>query len=104
MNPKTVSVRTLPPWPANPAHSAVKHSQLQPAPPPRPSPLLTGNDGGFEIENEKRGEAVDGEAAQDLALDPSSVSRLVLSALSSSRLLAYPLKNPPHARMAQYRL
>ncbi len=31
-------------------------------------------DGGFEIENEKRGEAVQGEAARELALD-SSVSR-----------------------------
>ncbi|KAI0250438.1 kinase-like protein [Lactifluus subvellereus] len=48
-----------------------------PSPPKPPSDgeVDIGNyDGGFEIENEKRGETVDGEAAQELALD-SSVSR-----------------------------
>ena len=40
-------------------------------------------DGGFEIENEKRGEAVQGEAARELALD-SSVSRFVARYFLSS--------------------
>ncbi|KAH9952577.1 kinase-like domain-containing protein [Lactifluus volemus] len=57
-------------------------SQKAPVPARTPSPPKTtpnGDldigkyDGGFEIENEKRGEAVEGEAAQELALD-SSVS------------------------------
>jgi aurora kinase len=66
------SVKAVPPRTAKPAAK-------QPAPAPAPAshskPLDIGKyDGGFEIENEKRGEAVDGEAAQELALD-SSVSR-----------------------------
>jgi Protein kinase domain len=79
------SVRTVPPRPANPtakqpasAHAPAPASQKPP--PSKPAAdreLDIGKyDGGFEIENEKRGEAVDGEAAQELALD-SSVSRLV---------------------------
>ncbi|KAF8495714.1 kinase-like protein [Russula emetica] len=78
---KASTVKTVPPRPANPAHSAAaKQPQPAPAPASQPKPssgreLDIGKyDGGFEIENEKRGEAVDGEAAQDLALD-SSVSR-----------------------------
>ncbi|KAI0279616.1 kinase-like domain-containing protein [Russula aff. rugulosa BPL654] len=69
---KAAPVRTVPPRPANPtAHSAAKQPQPASASQAKPS---SGLRGGFEIENEKRGEAVDGEAAQDLALD-SSVSR-----------------------------
>jgi aurora kinase len=37
-------------------------------------------DGGFEIDNEKRGEKVFGEAAEDLALD-SSVSQFVFASI-----------------------
>jgi hypothetical protein len=75
---KTATVRTRP---ANPTHStAAKQPQPAPAKQAKPSSgreIDIGKyDGGFEIENEKRGEAVEGEAAQDLALD-SSVSRLV---------------------------
>ncbi|KAN0114226.1 Protein kinase-like domain containing protein [Russula decolorans] len=73
---KTATVRTRP---ANPTHStAAKQPQPAPAKQAKPSSgreIDIGKyDGGFEIENEKRGEAVEGEAAQDLALD-SSVSR-----------------------------
>ena len=75
---KAASVRTVPPRSANPTHSSAKQPQPARASQPKPSSgreLDIGKyDGGFEIENEKRGEAVDGEAAQDLALD-SSVSR-----------------------------
>jgi hypothetical protein len=70
------SNRTLPPKPAS---SAAKQpapaSQKPPSKPTADRELDIGKyDGGFEIENEKRGEAVDGEAAQELALD-SSVSK-----------------------------
>jgi hypothetical protein len=74
---KAAPVKTVLPRPTN---STAKQPQPQPAPASRPKPssdreLDIGKyDGGFEIENEKRGEAVDGEAAEDLALD-SSVSR-----------------------------
>ncbi|KAH9992883.1 other/AUR protein kinase [Russula vinacea] len=80
----------VPPRPANPT---AKQPAPAPAPTPAPAPAAASQkppsskpaaadreldigkyDGGFEIENEKRGEAVDGEAAQELALD-SSVSR-----------------------------
>jgi aurora kinase len=101
---KAASVRTLPPRPANPTAK-----QPQPAPASK-AKFSSGReldigkyDGGFEIENEKRGEAVDGEAARDLALD-SSVSRLVCPPPSSAQLLTRPLKNTPHPRMAPYRL
>jgi hypothetical protein len=76
------SVRTVPPRPANPAHSTTKQPAPAPQKPPPAKPAADREldigkyDGGFEIENEKRGEAVDGEAARELALD-SSVSRLV---------------------------
>jgi len=78
------SSRTGPPKPANPTQSTARQpapaSQKAPVPQPKPTSdreLDIGKyDGGFEIENEKRGEAVEGEAAQELALD-SSVSRLV---------------------------
>ena len=74
------SVKTVPPKPANStAHSAAKQpapaSQKPPSKPAADRELDIGKyDGGFEIENEKRDEAVEGEAAQELALD-SSVSR-----------------------------
>jgi len=106
--PKAAPVRTVPPRPANPAHSAPK--QPQPAPPASQAKPTSNReldigkyDGGFEIENEKRGEAVDGEAAQDLALD-SSVSRLVCPHFLTfpPQLLTCPLKNTPHPRMAPY--
>jgi hypothetical protein len=59
-------------------------------------------DGGFEIENEKRGEAVEGEAAQELALD-SSVSRLVCR--RCPRVETYPSsQDSSYTRMASYRL
>jgi len=67
------SVRAILPRPAN---SAAK----QPAPASLSKPTSDRDldigkyDGGFKTENEKRGEAVDGEAAEELALD-SSVSR-----------------------------
>ncbi|KAH9041192.1 hypothetical protein EDB84DRAFT_1559699 [Lactarius hengduanensis] len=51
-------------------------------------------DGGFEIENEKRGEAVQGEAARELALD-SSVSwyrRHIVSPFSSSSNDSFPVR------------
>lgn len=105
---KAAPVRTVPPRPANPtAHSAAKQPQPASTSQAKPSSgreLDIGKyDGGFEIENEKRGEAVDGEAAQDLALD-SSVSRLVCPHYLRSKLLTFPLKNTPHPRMAPYRL
>jgi len=88
------SLRTGPPRPANSSQSTAR--QLAPASkkPPAPQSKSTSDreldigkyDGGFEIENEKRGEAVEGEAAQELALD-SSVSRLVC--LRCLRLDAY---------------
>lgn len=105
---KAPHVRTVPhPRPANPAHSAPK--QPQPAPVSQAKPTSNREldigkyDGGFEIENEKRGEAVEGEAAQDLALD-SSVSRLASFRYIYPQLLTGPLKNAPHPRMAPYRL
>lgn len=106
---KAAPVRTVPSRPANPANSAAK--QPQPAPAPSQAKPSSGReldigkyDGGFEIENEKRGEAVEGEAAQDLALD-SSVSRLVYPPPPSlAQLLTRPLKNTPHPRMAPHRL
>ena len=106
--PKAPHARTVPPpRPANPAHSAPK--QPQPAPVSQAKPAskreldIGKYDGGFEIENEKRGEAVEGEAAQDLALD-SSVSRLVSFHFILPQLLTGPLKNAPHPRMAPNRL
>lgn len=73
------SVRTVPPKSASSTHSTTKQpapaSQKPPSKPTADRELDIGKyDGGFEIENEKRGEAVDGEAAQELALD-SSVSK-----------------------------
>ncbi|TFY73462.1 hypothetical protein EWM64_g10550 [Hericium alpestre] len=53
-----------------PAHSKTSSQSSQ----VRPEIDIGNYDGGFEIENEKRGEAVTGEAAEELALD-SSVSR-----------------------------
>jgi hypothetical protein len=115
----------LPPRPVNPA--AAKQPQPAPAPAPARAPARASSqakpsssnreldigkyDGGFEIENEKRGEAVDGEAAQDLALD-SSVSRysfFVPSLISLPQQLTtqpcrFLSKNTPHPRMAPYRL
>jgi len=68
------------PKPAN----TTKQPSQKPAPPSSSKKPLTEAeldigkyDGGFEIENEKRGEAVQGEAAQELALD-SSVSKYVV--------------------------
>ncbi|KAI9507245.1 kinase-like protein [Russula earlei] len=71
------TVKAVPPRPANPTARAPAQKTLAPtqtlSKPDRE--LDIGKyDGGFEIENEKRGEVVRGEAAQDLALD-SSVSR-----------------------------
>jgi aurora kinase len=67
-------VRTVP---SRTANSTAKQPQPAPASQPKPSSgreLDIGKyDGGFEIDNEKRGEAVDGEAAQGHALN-SSVS------------------------------
>jgi len=90
------SVKTGPPRPANSAQSTARPpapaSQKAPAPKPirslsKPTSdreLDIGKyDGGFEIENEKRGEKIDGEAARELALD-SSVSRSVVFPLASS--------------------
>ena len=89
------STRTGPSKPANSAQSTARQpapaSQKAPAPQSKSTAdreLDIGKyDGGFEIENEKRGEAVEGEAAQELALD-SSVSRLVW--LRCVRLDPYP--------------
>src|SRR5229473_499688 len=78
----SASVRTIPPRSANTAHSTAKQPQpapQKPQPAPASQPKTTTDreldigkyDGGFEIENEKRGETVDGEAARDLALDSS---------------------------------
>lgn len=82
---KVASVRTVL-FTANPAHSTTPKqpapaASQKPHPVPAPAshtkPLdISKYDGGFEIENEKRGKAVDGEAAQEPALD-SSVSRCV---------------------------
>jgi len=78
---KAATVKTVPPRPAS-ANPVATKKEPQPAPSSQAKPssgpdLDIGKyDGGFEIENEKRGEAVDGEAAQDLALD-SSISRSV---------------------------
>jgi hypothetical protein len=98
------TVKTVPPRPANPTHSA---AAKQPASQAKPRELDIGKyDGGFEIENEKRGEAVDGEAARDLALD-SSVSRLVFVPTifaPTTHLFLCPLQNTPHARMAPHQL
>ena len=99
------TVKAVPPRPANPAHSA---AAKQPASSQaKPRELDIGKyDGGFEIENEKRGEAVDGEAARDLALD-SSVSRSVLVPAilaPTAHLFLRPLQNTPHARMAPHQL
>jgi aurora kinase, other len=108
------SVRTIPPRSANTAHSTAKQPQpapQKPQPAPASQPKTTTDrgldigkyDGGFEIENEKRGETVDGEAARDLALD-SSVSRLVCSPPASLQVFTRPHKNTPNTRMASYRL
>ncbi|KAH8114812.1 kinase-like protein [Phellopilus nigrolimitatus] len=53
--------------------TATTHSARAPSPPARPPPTMDIGqyDGGFEIENEKRGSAVFGEAAELLALDSS---------------------------------
>ena len=116
------TVRTGHPKPVAPASSSqsttarppASASQKAPAPAPKPSvskPTLTREldigkyDGGFEIENEKRGEKIDGEAAQELALD-SSISRLVLSP-SPSSFASIPTRLPQdssHPRVAPYRL
>lgn len=105
------SLRTGPPRPAaNSAQSTTRQpapaSQKAPAPKPKPASdreLDIGKyDGGFEIENEKRGEAVEGEAAQELALD-SSVSRLVC--LCRPLIETYPSsQDSSHTRVASYRL
>lgn len=53
-----------------------------PSPPKTPAPAeldIGRYDGGFEKENETRGEAVHGEAAQQLALDSSSARYVVHS-------------------------
>jgi aurora kinase len=80
------SVRTVPPRPANPAPSTTAKQPARASQKPHPVPASLSKptsgreldigkyDGGFEIENEKRGKVVNGEAAQELALD-SSVSR-----------------------------
>ena len=105
---KAATVR-IPPRPANPTQSATKQPQPAPASQAKPSSgreLDIGKyDGGFEIENEKRGETVDGEAAPDLALD-SSVSRLACPHYLRSNYspVSIPLKNTPHTRVAPYRL
>jgi hypothetical protein len=99
------TVKAVPPRPANPTHSAA--AAKQPASQAKSRELDIGKyDGGFEIENEKRGEAVDGEAARDLALD-SSVSRLVFVPTilaPATHLFPCPLQNTPHARMAPHQL
>jgi hypothetical protein len=86
-------------------------SQKAPVPARTPSPPKTtpnGDldigkyDGGFEIENEKRGEAVEGEAAQELALD-SSVSMSVFFYYFYLVLLTLS-QNSPHPRVASDRL
>jgi hypothetical protein len=72
--------------PANPAPSTTAKQPAPASQKPHPVPALLSKptsgreldigkyDGSFEIENEKRGKVVNGEAAQELALD-SSVSR-----------------------------
>ncbi|KAG6829300.1 hypothetical protein H0H87_011966 [Tephrocybe sp. NHM501043] len=68
------------PFPVKPAHppSSLRNPAKQPTQPPQPAPKpqidIGKYDGGLEIDNEKRGQAVFGEAADELALD-SSVSR-----------------------------
>jgi aurora kinase len=103
------TVRTGPPRSAAPAGSSQPAttrppaSASQKAPPPASKPSLSKPtssreldigkyDGGFEIENEKRGEKIEGEAAQELALD-SSVSGLVWS-LSPSSFASIPTRLP----------
>ena len=68
------------PKPGNTTQSTAKQQSSTSQKPSTQKPLTEAEldigkyDGGFEIENEKRGEAVQGEAARELALD-SSVSR-----------------------------
>jgi aurora kinase len=94
------SLRTVPSRPATSVQSTARPppSASQKAPAPKHAAgraLDIGKyDGGFEIENEKRGEAVDGDAARELALD-SSVSRSVSPPLSSLRCLLSPFRTRP---------
>jgi hypothetical protein len=104
--PKSTA-KAIPTRSANPPQSTVKPSapasQKAAAAPTRtpslPKPPSNGDldigkyDGGFEIENEKRGETVDGEAARELALD-SSVSRFVFLSSFSSPIFTVPTKEP----------
>jgi len=62
------------PQPASQKAPALTRTRSQSKPVPERELDIGKYDGGFEIENEKRGEAVEGEAARDLALD-SSVSK-----------------------------
>lgn len=82
-NPYSTS-KTNPPSSLRNPTSTTSETKTQPTTEP-PSPTkdaaqagldIGRYDGGFEIDNEKRGEKVYGEAAEDLALD-SSVSRYV---------------------------
>ena len=73
----TAQSTARPPAPASQKAAAPTRTPSPPKPPSDGELDIGKYDGGFEIENEKRGETVDGEAAQELALD-SSVSRSVL--------------------------
>ena len=66
---------------AQPAPTKAQQTSSRPPPPPtkialKPNMDIGKYDGGFELDNEKRGEKVFGEAAEALALD-SSVSGYV---------------------------
>lgn len=65
---------TKPPQPSALRHQATADkSETSPPKVPKKLPIDIGKyDGGFEIDNEKRGEKVYGEAAEDLALDSST--------------------------------
>ena len=84
---KAIPTRSArPPPPASQKPAAPTRTPSPPKPPSDREVDIGKYDGGFEIENEKRGETVDGEAAQELALD-SSVSRSVLLSTVSPRIL-----------------
>lgn len=68
--------------PTQPSSLRYPSKNAEPHAPQRPIDIGR-YDGGLEIDNEKRGEEVFGEAAEDLALD-SSVSRYISSILSTS--------------------
>ena len=108
---KAAAVKTVPPRHANSTQSAAtKQLQLQPASQLKPSSgreLDIGKyDGGFEIENEKRGETVGRRSSSGPC---SRLQCLKVSVCPHHLRPTYspvpdPLKNTPHARMAPYRL